>query len=498
MAGMILVVEKTGMAIKAVFFDMGGTIQTFTYDRELRLNATPGIQRILAKAGIDLHWTNERLFETISKGLVRYHAWRLESLEELPAFQVWHDFIFDQHPMVDARLKSVAEKLMLYLETNYYTRELRPEIPGVLEEIRRMGLKIGMISNVVSLGQVPVNLAEYGIKQYFDPIVLSSEYGRRKPDPAIFHYAARMASVPASECAYIGDRIARDVEGAKRAGFRLAIQIVHDFNHGERDDGAKPDAIIKSMDELLGILRKEMKRENGAGKKLPLTGRPIKAFLFDAGDILYYRPNKGEKLRKFLSELGLKTENLYTAKRRDLQFAAYRGELSRDEYLEAVLRLYGVKDLKTIQRGKQVIAEDDNNIKIFKGVPETLKRLKKSGYYLGIITDTSIPVSVKLAWFEKAGFGNVWDSVISSKEVGTRKPNPQIYQIALDQLDVLPKETIFVGHMKSELDGARALGLHTVAFNKDADATAKYYVEKFTELLRLPVLDANSKESEKK
>ena len=69
--------------------------------------------------------------------------------------------------------------------------------------------------------------------------MLSSEYGRRKPDPAIFHYAARLAKVPTSECIYIGDRIARDVVGAKRAGFHMAIQIAHDFQHGEQDEGAQ-------------------------------------------------------------------------------------------------------------------------------------------------------------------------------------------------------------------------------------------------------------------
>lgn len=482
------------MAIKAVFFDMGGTIQTFTYDRELRLKATPGVQRILAKAGIELHWSNEQLFDTISKGLVRYHAWRLGSLEELPTYRVWRDFIFCQQAVDEKKLKSISEKLMLYLETNFYARELRPEIPRVLKEIRKMGLKIGLISNVVSLGQVPVNLAEYGIKQYFDPIVLSSEYGRRKPDPAIFHYAARLASVPAGECVYVGDRIARDVEGAKRAGFKLAVQIVHDFHHGEKETNARPDAVIHSMDELIGVLKKEMNKDPGHRMKRTAPGRKIKAFLFDAGDILYHRPNKGEGLKTFLQDQGLKNDKPHCEKRRALQFAAYRGELGRDEYLEAVLRLYGVKDPRAIQAGKQAIADDDNNIKIFNGVRNTLRKLKKDGYYLGIITDTSLPVSLKLDWFAKAGFGNVWDSVISSKEVGTRKPNPKIYRIALDQLDVRPDETIFVGHMRSELDGARELGMHTVAFNKDADATAAHYVDKFADLLRLPLLKKNHQE----
>ena len=99
-----------------------------------------------------------------------------------------------------------------------------------------------------------------------------------------------------------------------------------------------------------------------------------------------------------------------------------------------------------IQRGKIILEEEDNDIQIFDGVAETLKSLKANGYYLGIITDTAVPVSMKLAWFEKAGFGDVWDSVISSKEMGVKKPNPKIYHAALDQLGVRPRESIFVGH----------------------------------------------------
>ena len=41
----------------------------------------------------------------------------------------------------------------------------------------------------------------------------------------------------------------------------------------------------------------------------------------------------------------------------------------------------------------------------------------------------------------------------------------------------------------SELDGARAVGMHTVAFNYDAGANADYFIEKFSGLLNVPVLD---------
>jgi hypothetical protein len=65
------------MTIRAVFFDMGGTIETFRYTRELRLAATPGLQERLASAGIDLHLDNQALYQLVSDGLGRYHRWRL-------------------------------------------------------------------------------------------------------------------------------------------------------------------------------------------------------------------------------------------------------------------------------------------------------------------------------------------------------------------------------------------------------------------------------------
>jgi putative hydrolase of the HAD superfamily len=479
------------MTIKAVFFDMGGTLQTFTYDRQLRLNATPGLQELLERAGIDLHLENEQLYELVEKGFVRYHAWRMESLDELSSYHVWKEFILKGYDVSSSKLRSIAEDLTLYYETHFYTRTLRPEVPQVLAKLKSMGLKIGLISNVISHGQVPLNLTEYGIKEYFKPVVLSSEYGRRKPDPAIFHYAARLAKVPTSESIYVGDRIARDVLGAKRAGFRLAIQIVHDFEYGEADEGAKPDAVIHSLAELIGIVQKEndgSKNPHGGMKEKTTT---IRAFLFDAGDILYHRPNKGEKFVAFLAERGLSESAGNPGKRRRLQTAAYKGEVTRDEYHEAILRSYGLTRDEDICLGKKAISEDDNNIHVFDGVPGTLRKLKDQGFYLGIITDTSVPISTKLSWFEKAGFGNVWDSVVSSQEVGLKKPHPKIYQVALDQLGVKAQEAVFVGHLPAELKGAALLGIHTVAFNKDAGARSDGEIKEFHDLLDLPCIHQN-------
>ncbi|MBE3067314.1 MAG: HAD family hydrolase [Chloroflexi bacterium] len=479
------------MTLRAVFFDMGGTIETYGWTPELRIQQTAGVQQRLLDAGIVLGLTDKQLYEIISAGLDAYHQVSLQTMDELPPQRVWNEYIFAGYPVDREKLAAIAEDLMFFIETHYFQRAMRPEVPGVLEAIRKMGLKIGLISNVNSRGQVAENLKQYGIRNYFDPIVLSSEYGRRKPDPAIFHYAARLANVPTGECAYIGDRISRDILGARKAGYRLAVQIRHDYDHGEVDEGAIPDAVIDQMTEFLEILQTELNNstDSAPGNK---SQNKIRALLFDAGDILYHRPNGGRRLHVFLNELGIADKKIPEAKKKELRDQAFQGSISQSQYREAILHLYGVTKPELVARGSQAMEEDEKGIEFFNGVRETLKALKEKGYMLGIVTDTANPIHVKLSWFERGGFGHVWDSIISSQEIGVEKPDPRIYAAALQQLGLSAQQAVFVGHSPEELDGAHAIGMKTIAFNYGETAKADFYIGNFADLLSVPVISSNN------
>lgn len=469
--------------IKAVFFDMGGTIDTYTFTPELRLNATPGIDRLLKQAGINLGLTNEQLFEVVTRGLKEYHRVCVQTQEELPSLKVWNSFVFKDFEIDPAKLAPISEELMLFIETRYYDRKMRPEVPEVLDTLRKMGLRIGIISNVNSKSQVPLNLAQYGIKAFFDPIVLSSEYGRRKPDPSIFHYAARLAHVPTSECAFVGDQIERDVVGARKAGYGLVVQIEHQ-NPNERDVimDAEPDALIGDLKQMIDLIKQANERPGTMNHAL------VKAVLFDAGDILYHRPERGLKFKKFLDSLTTSKAEDFDRQKADLLYQVYRGGISQEQYRDSLLKLYGITDPNILAQGKAVLAEEDNSVTFFDGVQETLLALKDAGFKLGIVTDTANPIHTKLEWFEKGGFVHVWDSIISSSEIGTRKPDPIMYNAALQQLDLRPEQVVFVGHKASELQGAREVGIHTIAFNQDSQAVAEYSIENFSDLLTVPLL----------
>jgi epoxide hydrolase-like predicted phosphatase len=61
-------------------------------------------------------------------------------------------------------------------------------------------------------------------------------------------------------------------------------------------------------------------------------------------------------------------------------------------------------------------------------------------------------------------FEDAFDTMIISAEVRVAKPDPRIFQLALDRLDVKAEEAIFVDDMKRNVDGAQLAGLHALLF----------------------------------
>jgi FMN phosphatase YigB (HAD superfamily) len=90
---------------------------------------------------------------------------------------------------------------------------------------------------------------------YFKSVVLSSVLGIRKPDPAIYLEAARIAGVAPAKCAYVGDNLKRDVTGARAAGFGMVIIMIslEKLAEGTITDENRPDVIIHDFKELLDI-----------------------------------------------------------------------------------------------------------------------------------------------------------------------------------------------------------------------------------------------------
>src|SRR4030065_1731506 len=110
--------------------------------------------------------------------------------------------------------------------------------------------------------------------------------------------------------------------------------------------------------------------------------RPISALFFDAGDVLDYRPERGKKLASFLQDLSLKITDNHLVQKEILTNQAFQGRMTQAQYREAMLRIYGVTQPEQIERGKQVLAEENNDVRFFDGVAQILASLKQQGYLL--------------------------------------------------------------------------------------------------------------------
>jgi putative hydrolase of the HAD superfamily len=103
------------------------------------------------------------------------------------------------------------------------------------------------------------------------------------------------------------------------------------------------------------------------------------------------------------------------------------------------------------------------------GVVEMLGRMK-GRYNLGLISNTNaIHVEHMLGRYD---FLSQFDQRWWSNEAGVRKPNPEIFHMALAHFGVQPSESVFIDDLQENVEGAKRLGIHAIQF-KDVDTLKK-------------------------
>ncbi|MET1248134.1 HAD family hydrolase [Sporolactobacillus sp. STCC-11] len=122
-----------------------------------------------------------------------------------------------------------------------------------------------------------------------------------------------------------------------------------------------------------------------------------------------------------------------------------------------------------------------------------LSELRKGGKRLCLVSNSD---SIDSMYWQASPLYQLFDDAIFSWNVGCLKPQTEIYNIALDKMNVDPSQSLFVGDGSfDELKGARNAGIRTVLTSfllkrgdkqhrkimKDAD----YYIQYFSELIPL-------------
>jgi len=104
----------------------------------------------------------------------------------------------------------------------------------------------------------------------------------------------------------------------------------------------------------------------------------------------------------------------------------------------------------------------------FDGVRETFAWLKENGYKIGLISNWGVGLKEIM---DGLGLGQHIDTVVASAVVGSHKPKPAMFYMALERLGSSPEESIHIGdHMDADVLAAARVGITPIHIVHDAVA----------------------------
>jgi putative hydrolase of the HAD superfamily len=243
----------SGLEIRAIAFDVNGTLVDIHTDEGMD-QIFRSAAHFLTYQGIDVRRHRVReLYFTLLKQQQRSSA---EPFPEYDVVRVWRDLIAEL--ATDYTRTLAADKLnqlplfLAEMSRGISRRRLRlyPHVRETLDVLREL-----FPLAIVSDAQAPWARAELhrvGLLDYFDPIVVSGDYGYRKPDRRLFERAIEAMGVPAANTLYIGNDMHRDIFGAGEAGMPT---IMFDSNQGTKHyRSCRPDHHMSDYRQLLPLL----------------------------------------------------------------------------------------------------------------------------------------------------------------------------------------------------------------------------------------------------
>ncbi|CAD5228027.1 unnamed protein product [Bursaphelenchus xylophilus] len=177
----------------------------------------------------------------------------------------------------------------------------------------------------------------------------------------------------------------------------------------------------------------------------------FKAVIFDMGGVAV----RLARHQKFVALIAQAYQQPFL---RQKMFDFYEGKVSFEEVVSVTNNVFdkagSIQDFENADFKEQVGTTDTL-------ILNAVRCLQAQGYKVGLLTNNGY-------WSRQRERSMIideadqFDAVVESCRVGFRKPQPQIYKIMLDKLNVFPSESIMVDDSPLVLEAAHALGMGTV------------------------------------
>ena len=237
------------MDVRALLFDVNGTLIDIETDEGMD-QCYRAIAHYLTYQGIALHRGEVRdLYFQIMK---EQFAASAEKFPEFDVVAVWREVLrrrgtdytralpsetLQQMPLFLAQMQRgiSRKKLVAFPQTQEILAQLKPRH------------RLAVVSDAQTAYGLP-ELRAAGLAQYFDPVIISGDFGYRKPDPRLFHAALSALQVPPQDAIFIGNDRYRDVLGARQAGMKTILFCPNGAPSGPAE--TEPDYLLYNYADL--------------------------------------------------------------------------------------------------------------------------------------------------------------------------------------------------------------------------------------------------------
>ena len=107
------------------------------------------------------------------------------------------------------------------------------------------------------------------------------------------------------------------------------------------------------------------------------------------------------------------------------------------------------------------------------GMLDLIREVRRDGYRTALLTNNV--KEWEPLWRSMLPVDELFETVVDSAFVGCRKPDPRIYHLTLERVDLPPEACIFIDDMEVNCKAAEEIGIHAVHFRETAQARAEVH-----------------------
>src|SRR5258708_6418559 len=241
------------MDIHALLFDVNSTLIDIETDERME-EAYRAIAHFLTYQGISLH--RGQVCDLYLQTMKEQCQASQERYPEFDVVAVWREILARSaspytHALPPHKLQEMP-RLIAEMQRGISRKRLAafPEVGEVLRQLKGR-YRLAVVSDAQSAYALP-ELRAVGLHEYFDAVIVSGDYGYRKPDARLFQAALDCLKVAPDHAIFVGDDRYRDVFGAQQLGMKTVWLCNH--RASSHPDDAEPDYIIYQFGELLRAL----------------------------------------------------------------------------------------------------------------------------------------------------------------------------------------------------------------------------------------------------